>query len=178
MDSVLETVKTWLKTNRPHLANADIHLDTQDGAHDLHFADSPLLPGVQDYHVDENEYHVATVTDNVTVDGGFVIPKVLKLTVKGNEVSKVLESKQLPQRGLDKFSIVFVEAEVQVQCAVCNTTSYAFPSTEDLVFTCSKCNRHFKFDYIAIPMTQEEIDAYHKVKVTSKIHRISFNDLP
>lgn len=93
MDSVLQTVRQYLQQNIPHLADAEIHLDTQDGSHDQHFAKSPLLPDVTGDHVDNNDYHVATVTNNVTVEGGAVIPKVVKLTVKDNKVSRVIESK-------------------------------------------------------------------------------------
>lgn len=93
MDNTLDVVKNWISNNRPHMVNADIHLDTQDGSNDLHFAKSSLLPGVTEDHVNENDYHVATVTDSVTVDGGFVIPKIIKLTIKDSKVEKVLESK-------------------------------------------------------------------------------------
>jgi len=93
MDNVLTTVKNWLKVNRPHLSEADIHLDEQDGAHDMHFAESPLLPDVTGTHVSSDPYSVATVTDKVTVDGGGEIMKVIKLTVKDGAVQQVLESK-------------------------------------------------------------------------------------
>lgn len=89
----LEAAKAWLAANRPHLVGAEIHLDHQDGAHDLHFAASPLLPEVTDAHVTEDPYSVATVTDQVKVEGGIVIPKILKLTLKNGAVSQVLESK-------------------------------------------------------------------------------------
>jgi hypothetical protein len=93
MDTVLNVVRQYLQKNMPTFANAEIHLDTQDGSHDQHFAKSPLLPDVGSHHVDDNEYHVATVTTSVTVDGGAVIPKILKLTVKGDTVQRVIESK-------------------------------------------------------------------------------------
>ena len=90
---LIDTVKNWMAANRPHMSTDNIHLDTQDGANDMHFAKSSLLPGVTSEHVNEDDYHVATVTDSITVEGGFVIPKIIKLTVKNNEVQKVLESK-------------------------------------------------------------------------------------
>lgn len=93
MNKDLEVAQKWLAENRPHLAGAEIHMDQQDGAHDMHFADSPLLPHVGPDHIDENPYAVATVTGSVIVEGGFSIPKVLKLTLKNGEVSKIQESK-------------------------------------------------------------------------------------
>ena len=60
-------------------------------------------------------------------------------------------------KGLDKFKFNFIEAHITVECAVCNTTSDAFPCMDELVFECDKCNRHYKMSYGAVPMTQDEI---------------------
>ena len=93
MDDTLNVVKSWIMENRPGLKDASIHIDTQSGNKDLHFAKSPLLPGVTDDHVNENDYQVATINDSVKTDDGFTIAKIIKLTVKDNAVMKVLESK-------------------------------------------------------------------------------------
>lgn len=90
---ILQVVQNYLKINHPHLSGANIHLDTQNGAHDLQFAESPLLPNVDQAHVNENDYQVATITGNVEVEGGVSIPKILKLTVKDGTVQKELQSK-------------------------------------------------------------------------------------
>jgi len=81
-------------------------------------------------------------------------------------------------KGLDRFKVVFIDAHITLECAVCNFTSDVFPATDELIFECQKCNRYFKLVYAVRPMTQDEIEKHTKLKAEAKSNRISFNDLP
>lgn len=80
-------------------------------------------------------------------------------------------------KGLDKAKVVFVEAHVEMVCAVCNYTFDEFPATDGLIFNCPKCNRYFKFESKVRPLTKDEIQAYEEHRTRSKSNRNSFNDL-
>lgn len=80
-------------------------------------------------------------------------------------------------KGLDKFEIVFVESHIKVTCSVCHYIFDEFPASEDLIFSCPKCNRFFKLMIAVKVLTQEEIDAHLRMGDNTKANRITFKDL-
>ena len=59
------------------------------------------------------------------------------------------ESSKVSKKNLrDVFKFMYVEAQVECFCVVCDTIWLEFPDDKNSLLTCPKCNRHFKFTYM------------------------------
>lgn len=87
----LDIVKNYLQENKPDFMDANVRIDDHIGGGDAHFI--PLLDDVNHEDISHENYQIATVSKMITLDDGIQIPKILKLTVKNNQVEKVIESK-------------------------------------------------------------------------------------
>jgi Zn finger protein HypA/HybF involved in hydrogenase expression len=81
-------------------------------------------------------------------------------------------------KGLDKSKVIFVEAHIEVMCAICNHTFDEFPGTDALVFNCPKCNRYYMLKTQVMPLNKEDIARYEKNKSKYGVNsRQSFNEI-
>jgi len=81
---------------------------------------------------------------------------------------------------LDKADFIFIEAHVEIKCAVCNYVFQDFPATENLIFPCPKCHRLFRLAYAVLPLKKDEVERYTKMNYSQskRVTQASFNDLP
>jgi hypothetical protein len=83
--------KTYMDEHFPHMSDGNYYVKTHDPQHDMPFVN--LLEGVDASHLDDDLYHVVTVSKNITLEDGVIMPFSVKLKVKGDQVSSVLTSK-------------------------------------------------------------------------------------
>lgn len=57
----------------------------------------------------------------------------------------------------DKIRFDYAEAQVEITCALCSTSFPAFPDSDQSVFSCPKCDRHYTFVYSIEPMNSQEL---------------------
>ena len=83
--------KAYIDQHFPAMSDGTVSVDSHDPQHDMPLVN--FLDDVQPEHIATDIYHVVTISKDITVDGGVVIPHSIKLKIKDNSVSSVLTSK-------------------------------------------------------------------------------------
>lgn len=73
----------------------------------------------------------------------------------------------------DVFDFLHAEAQIECFCVVCDTIWYAFPDSNQKVFQCPKCNRHFIFRYHIVEIEEKDLHSAPHGKYKNKIQTIS-----
>jgi disulfide oxidoreductase YuzD len=86
-----DIAKSYVDEHFPNMSDGNYYVIAHNPQHDMHLVDH--LDGVDASHLDENLYHVVTVSKNIKLDGDITVPHTIKIKVKDGQVSSVLTSK-------------------------------------------------------------------------------------